>query len=50
MDERIKKLASQLVNYSTKVQPGEQVLIDYEGEDTKPLIKQLIREEIRRES
>ena len=44
MDERIKKLSSLLVNYSCRVKPGEKVLIDYEGEDTKALAKQLIKD------
>jgi aminopeptidase len=44
MDDRIKKLATNLVRYSTKVQKGERVLISYEGEQTKPLILALIRE------
>ena len=44
MDERIQKLAKTLVSYSTKIQPGERVLISYEGEQAKPLIFALIRE------
>ncbi len=44
MDERIKKLAHNLVNYSCKVQPGEKVYINYFGEDTTQLAKQLIKE------
>lgn len=44
MDPRVKKLSSLLVNYSCDIQPGEKVLIDYEGECTKPLIKQLIKD------
>lgn len=44
MDERIKKLSDLLVNYSTRIQPGEKVLINYEGAETLPLIKQLIKD------
>ena len=44
MDERIKKLADVLVNYSTALKPGEKVLIDYLGEETKPLVRQIIKE------
>ncbi|MDY5739704.1 MAG: aminopeptidase [Anaerovoracaceae bacterium] len=44
MDPRVKKLSGLLVNYSCDIQPGEKVLIDYEGECTKPLIKQLIKD------
>ena len=44
MDPRIKKLSDVLVHYSCNVQKGEKVLISYEGESTKPLAKQLIRE------
>lgn len=44
MDPRVKKLSNLLVNYSCQIQPGEKVLIDYEGQCTKPLVKQLIRD------
>lgn len=44
MDPRIKKLAESLVNYSCSVKQGEKVLIDYEGEITRPLVRQLIKE------
>jgi len=44
MDLRIKKLAEVLVHYSCNVQKGEKVLISYEGESTKPLAKQLVKE------
>ena len=44
MDERIKKFASMIVNYSCEVQPGENVLIEEVGTDAKPLIQQIIRE------
>lgn len=44
MDERIKKFASMIVNYSCEVQPCENVLIEEVGTDAKPLIQQIIRE------
>jgi len=44
MDERINKLSKILVDYSTKVQPGEKVLIDFEGSCAKNLIRQLIKD------
>lgn len=42
-DERIKKLAHTLVNYSCSVEPGERVLIEVFGFET-PLVKELIKE------
>ena len=42
MDPRIEKLAKTLVNFSTKVKPGENVLIEARNEDV--LVKALIRE------
>lgn len=42
-DPRIKKLAYNLVNYSCKTNPGENVLIEAIG-DTEPLTKALIKE------
>jgi aminopeptidase len=44
MDERLKKLSKALVGYSCDVQKGEKVLVSYEGEACKPLIKQLIKD------
>lgn len=44
MDERIKKLAHGLVNYSCTVKPGEKVYINYFGSSTKDLARQLIKE------
>lgn len=44
MDERIKKLAYNLVNYSVKVQPGEKVYIHYIGDTTKTLARALVKE------
>lgn len=43
MEKRVEKLAELLVDYSCRVKPGEKVLIDYEGECCKPLVKQLVR-------
>ena len=43
MDPRIKKLADLLVGYSCDVQKGEKVLISYEGECCKNLVRQLIK-------
>lgn len=44
MDERIIKLAKNLVNYSIKVKENDKVLIEYNGEKALPLVKQLIKE------
>ena len=44
MDPRIKKLSEVLVDYSCRVQPGERVFIHYEGNETKALAKQLIKD------
>ena len=44
MDSRIEKLSSLLVNFSVHVQPGENVLIKYNGKAVKPLIVQLVRD------
>ena len=43
MDERIKKLAENLVGYSCDVKPGERVLVSYEGDCCVPLIRQIIK-------
>ena len=43
MDSRIKKLADLLTDYSCDIQPGEKVLISYEGECCKNLARQLIK-------
>ena len=43
MDSRIKELADLLVDYSCDVQPGENVLISYEGDCCKNLARQLIK-------
>jgi len=44
MDERIKKLACNLVNYSCKVKKGEKVYIHYIGESTECLARAIIKE------
>lgn len=43
MDNRDKALADLLVNYSCRIQSGEKVLIDYEGECCKNLVRQIIK-------
>ena len=44
MDPNIEKLSNLLVHYSCRVQPGERVLIDYEGECCRNLVRQLIKD------
>ncbi|MDR1135143.1 MAG: aminopeptidase [Clostridiales Family XIII bacterium] len=44
MDDRIKRLSQVLVSYSCDIKPGEKVLISYEGESCKPLIKEIIKD------
>lgn len=44
MDERIKKLAHNLINYSCEVKPGDKVYIHYIGQTTKELARALIKE------
>ena len=44
MDPRDKKLADLLVNYSCSIQKDERILIDYEGAECKPLVKQIIKD------
>ncbi len=44
MDPRVEKLSKVLVGYSCDVQPGENVLITYEGECCKPLVRRLIKD------
>lgn len=43
MDNRVQKLTDVLIHYSCKVKKGEKVLISYEGDCTKPLIKLLVK-------
>ena len=44
MDERIKTLARNLVNYSCKVGKGDKVYINYTGMATEDLARQLVKE------
>lgn len=44
MDPRINKLSELLVNYSCDIQPGDKVLISYEGECCKDLARRLIKD------
>ena len=44
IDARDVKLAGILVNYSTRVQPGEKVLISYIGGECVPLVRQVVKE------
>ncbi len=44
MDERIKVLAHNLVNYSMEVKKGDKVCIHYIGASTKDLARQLVKE------
>jgi len=44
MDQRVLELSKLLTSYSCNLQKGEKVLIDYEGECTKPLVRQLIKD------
>lgn len=44
MDERIQKLAYNLVNYSVKVKEGETVFVHYTGFDTTNLARAIIKE------
>ena len=43
MDYRIKDLADILVGYSCDVKEKERVLVSYDGEAAKPLVKQIIK-------
>ena len=44
MDERLKKLAKTLVNYSCRVEKGENVLINCNGTAPIPLVKEIVKE------
>ncbi len=44
MDERIKVLARNLVNYSMKVKQGDKVYVHYIGASTQDLARQLVKE------
>lgn len=47
MDSRIIKLSNMLTGYSCDLQKGDRLLIDYEGEASKPLVRQLIKDAYR---
>ena len=44
IDSRDIKLAQILVNYSTRIQPGEKVWVSYTGQECVPLVRQIIKE------
>jgi aminopeptidase len=44
MDSRISVLAKNLVNYSTSLQKGENILIESHGEASKALVKAIVKE------
>lgn len=44
MDERIVKLARNLVNYSCKIEKGEKVLVHANGVEAMPLLRQIVKE------
>lgn len=44
IDERIKKLASNLVHYSLKLKKGEKILISSNGPDAEPLVNEVLKE------
>ncbi len=44
MDERVKRLAYNLIHASIRVRPGDKVFIHYTGASTLPLVRQLIKE------
>ena len=44
MDERIKTLAKNLVNYSMAVKEGDKVYVHYIGDATEDLARQLVKE------
>jgi len=44
MDERMKQLAKQLVNYSVEAKKGDKVYVEYIGGTTEPLARAIIKE------
>ena len=44
MDERLKQLAKNLVNYSCRLKEGENILINCNGTEPIPLVKEIIKE------
>ena len=47
MDSRIEGLSRQLTEYSCDLKAGERVLIEYEGRECLPLVRQLIKDAYR---
>ncbi len=45
-DERVIKLAHNLLTYSVDLQPGEKVYIEYKGDYTRALLKELIKKTV----
>ena len=45
--ERIKKLAKLIVNHSLKVKENEKVLITYQGVESLPLVREIVKEVIK---
>ncbi len=48
MDTRIEKLSALLLDYSVALKPGEKILLSYDGDDCRPMIKQMIRDVYKR--
>ena len=44
MDQRIEKLAQNIVNYSVSLKKGEKILIQHFGAESMPLVRQIIKE------
>ncbi|NLP16349.1 MAG: aminopeptidase, partial [Clostridiales bacterium] len=44
MDERIKTLAHNLVNFSMEVKEGDKVYVHHIGESTEGLARQIVKE------
>ena len=44
IDERIKKLTHNLLNYSINLKKGEHILVEMMGEDSIPLGKEIIKQ------
>lgn len=47
MDSRIEKLSRQLAEYAVSLEKGEKILIEYTGQETLPLVQQLIKDAYR---
>ena len=50
MDERLKKLSNNIVDYSVSIKKGDRVLIQYENSACNPLIKCLIKDIYKKEA